>query len=225
MAERVGTDEVRRLVEKGAQVVEVLPASDYEAEHLPGACNVPLPEMTAVAVARAGLDAGRATVVYCYDHECDLSARGATRLESLGFSDVYDYVASKVAWMAEGLPVDGTVPASSRAGAIAQDVAVCGLDNRVSDLESRFGGDDGVCVVVDEHRVVLGVVRQETLDLPGNTPVAQLIQPGPPSVRPSITARELAKSMDSDSRTYVLVTTPHGELLGLIRRSDLHGEH
>jgi rhodanese-related sulfurtransferase len=35
-------DEVGRLLEEGAQLVEVLPSKEYEEEHLPGAINIPL---------------------------------------------------------------------------------------------------------------------------------------------------------------------------------------
>jgi rhodanese-related sulfurtransferase len=33
---------VREMMEKGAQVVEVLPREEYEEDHLPGAINLPL---------------------------------------------------------------------------------------------------------------------------------------------------------------------------------------
>jgi rhodanese-related sulfurtransferase len=36
----IDRDEVRRLLEEGAQLVEVLPAPEYEDEHLPGARNI-----------------------------------------------------------------------------------------------------------------------------------------------------------------------------------------
>jgi rhodanese-related sulfurtransferase len=216
---------VQRLVEQGAQLIEVLPPSAYSREHLPGAVNIPLADLTGATIAREGLDPGRPTVVYCYDHECDLSARGAALLEALGFTDVHDYVDSKTAWLGEGLPAEGSIRASSRAGVIARTAARCRLDEQVGDLAGRFSQDDGVCVVVDEDDVVLGVVREEPQALAGATSVVAVMQPAPPSVRPSITAPELAKSMDRDARRYVLVTTSHGRLLGIVGRSDLHGQH
>src|SRR5690348_11372557 len=99
MARTVNTQEVRQLVADGAQLLEVLPASAYTREHLPGALNIPLPQITTAALDAAGLDARRATVVYCYDHECDLSSRAAALLEAFGFAEVYDYAASKTAWL------------------------------------------------------------------------------------------------------------------------------
>jgi rhodanese-related sulfurtransferase/CBS domain-containing protein len=223
MPKSVDTAEVERLIERGAQVIEVLPASAYEREHLPGARNLPLDSMQPDAV--ADFDLGLPTIVYCYDYQCDLSARGAHRLETLGFTDVYHYTASKAAWLASGLPVEGTVPAASRAGSIARrDVPRCSLGEKVGDVRERFD-DAGLCVVVDDEDVVLGVVREEVTGLPDETLVDEVLQPGPPTARPSITADELARNLDQDARPHILVTTLEGRLVGLIRRTDLHGQH
>jgi rhodanese-related sulfurtransferase len=217
------TEDVRRLLEQGATAIEVLPRSEYEAEHLPGAISIPLPELVPEAV--ADVDREGTVIVYCYDTQCDLSSRGAALLAALGFSDVRDYVGSKAAWLAEGLPCEGTVPASSRAGAIADPkVPTCRLDETLEELAGRLGAA-ALAVVVDGDGTVLGVVRREVLGLPGPTRVRDALRPAPPSVRPSITARELARSMDRDRRDYVLVTTQRGLLLGLVRREDLVGQH
>jgi rhodanese-related sulfurtransferase len=58
-------DGVRRLVEQGAQLVEVLPADEYEEDHLPGAVNLPLRKLEEQG--RDVLDRHRAIVVYCWD--------------------------------------------------------------------------------------------------------------------------------------------------------------
>jgi rhodanese-related sulfurtransferase/CBS domain-containing protein len=217
---QIDTIDVQALLERGAVLIEVLPASAYDAEHLPGARNVPFPSLGPEAVAE--LDHTTPTIAYCYDHECDLSARAAHRLESLGFTDVYDYGPSKVAWLACGLPVEGTVPATSRAGAIAREATTCPLDSTVADIADVLGREPRVVVTTDEG-VVLGVVRPEARTVAAATPIDQVMQGAPPSVRPSITASELAESMDEDARTFVLVTTPDGTLLGMIERADLFG--
>ena len=60
----IGRDELRMLTGQGAQLVEVLPAGDYDWAHLPGAVNLPLKELDA----RAGeLDRSRPVIVYCHD--------------------------------------------------------------------------------------------------------------------------------------------------------------
>lgn len=61
----IGLDALDELLSAGAQLVEVLPQAEYVEEHLPGAINVPLRNLTASAV--EGLDRTRPVVVYCWD--------------------------------------------------------------------------------------------------------------------------------------------------------------
>lgn len=56
---------VRRLIDEGAALVEVLPEAEYREEHLPGAISLPLTRLDAGAV--APLDRLRPVVVYCWD--------------------------------------------------------------------------------------------------------------------------------------------------------------
>ena len=65
MPTEIGRVEVRKLLERGAQLVEVLPHEEYEDEHLPGARNIPLKQLTAAST--ADLDRARPVVVYCWD--------------------------------------------------------------------------------------------------------------------------------------------------------------
>ena len=59
-------DDVGRLVSEGAQLVEVLPREEYEEEHLAGALNLPLRELTrALDVLRRDAP----VVVYCHDSQ------------------------------------------------------------------------------------------------------------------------------------------------------------
>ncbi len=57
--------EVQDLIEKGAQVVEVLPPDEFEDDHLPGAINLPLRRIEAEAPER--LDRDSPVVLYCWD--------------------------------------------------------------------------------------------------------------------------------------------------------------
>jgi rhodanese-related sulfurtransferase len=65
MAQQIDLQEARRLMEQGAQIVDVLPAREYGEDHLPGAINLPLRRIEAEA--RRVLDPGRPIVVYCAD--------------------------------------------------------------------------------------------------------------------------------------------------------------
>jgi rhodanese-related sulfurtransferase len=57
--------ELMSLRATGAQLVEVLPEAEYEEEHLPGAVNLPLRQLTAETA--GALDRERPVVVYCWD--------------------------------------------------------------------------------------------------------------------------------------------------------------
>ncbi len=57
--------EVQDLMRRGAQIVEVLPAEEYEEDHLPGAINMPLRKIESEAKRR--LDSRAPVVVYCWD--------------------------------------------------------------------------------------------------------------------------------------------------------------
>jgi rhodanese-related sulfurtransferase len=59
-----GRAELRALTGQGAQLVEVLPADEYDWAHLPGAVSLPLKELDARA---SQLDRSRPVIVYCHD--------------------------------------------------------------------------------------------------------------------------------------------------------------
>jgi rhodanese-related sulfurtransferase len=61
----IGLAEVKRLMDEGAQIVEVLPREEYEEEHLPGAVSIPLKTLDGQTT--AALDRRAAVVVYCWD--------------------------------------------------------------------------------------------------------------------------------------------------------------
>jgi len=65
MPRDIDRNEVRRLLNQDVQLVEVLPAEEYEQEHLPGAINIPLKELTRSAAERLRRDGP--VIVYCND--------------------------------------------------------------------------------------------------------------------------------------------------------------
>ena len=65
MTVQISLEELLELIERGAQVVEVLTDDDYAPAHIPGAINLPLRQRDEEA---AGvLDRSRPVVVYCWD--------------------------------------------------------------------------------------------------------------------------------------------------------------
>ena len=63
--QEVQRQEVQRLLNEGAQIVEILPAHEFEEDHLPGAINLLLRKIETDAKER--LDRSRPVVVYCWD--------------------------------------------------------------------------------------------------------------------------------------------------------------
>ena len=66
MPTEIAAEKVQELVGRDAQLVEVLPAKEYDEEHLPGAINIPLKTLTWDRA--SDLDRTRAVIVYCWDH-------------------------------------------------------------------------------------------------------------------------------------------------------------
>ena len=67
MPNPIDRDDVQRLVAAGAQLVEVLPAAEFEEEHLPKAINIPLKELDRETTRQ--LKRGRPVIVYCHDYQ------------------------------------------------------------------------------------------------------------------------------------------------------------
>ncbi|MGH2748819.1 MAG: rhodanese-like domain-containing protein [Actinomycetota bacterium] len=67
MPVEIGVSDLRRLIDEGARLVEVLPAHEYEEEHLPGAINIPLKSLDEGSTAALG--PGDPIIVYCWDDQ------------------------------------------------------------------------------------------------------------------------------------------------------------
>jgi CBS domain-containing protein len=151
-----------------------------------------------------------------------MSPRAAWRLESLGFGEVYDYVAGKVDWMAAGLPTEGTNAERPRAGEVARkDVPTCGLKETLGSVRDRVRGQgwDAV-VVVNDERVVLGLLRSKELGGDPELRIEHAMRPGPSTFRPFVAVEEMARFMVEHNLDSSPVTTSDGRLVGLLLRSD-----
>lgn len=200
---------VRALVDRGAQLVDVLDPKEFDDSHLPGAINIPAPKLAELATKT--LDPSRPTIVYCYDVLCDLSPRAAWRLETLGFTDVYDYVASKMDWLGAGWPFEGARADQPHLAALAEAVPTCALGDRTADLRDVVG-DAAFCVVVDDRRIVLGLVRAEALAV--DAPIADVLQEAPKTARPHVSTVEMVDELDKSPQPWILVTNLDGTLVG-----------
>jgi rhodanese-related sulfurtransferase len=209
--------DVKTLVAQGrAQLVEVLPAAEYKKEHLPQAVNIPLQTMTAANTKSLRKD--QAVIVYCADYECDLSARAAWRLESMGFQEVYRYTPGKADWLAAGWETEGIEAKKIRIRQmIHKDVPTCSLRERLEDVKSRRRTNQDMCIVVNDRNIVMGIIEGETWDAPPQSRVADVMQPGPQTIRPDLEPKDAQKILRNYDASSAIVTTSDGELLGIVK--------
>src|SRR5688500_1205947 len=88
------------------------------------------------------------------------------------------------------------------------------------------------CVVVNEERIVLGLLRSRNLAEDGTA--EEVMRPGPSTFRPNAPIVELLQLMTDHDLPNVPVTTNDGELIGLLTLDDAkraaaeitkHGHH
>jgi rhodanese-related sulfurtransferase len=113
----VSRDEAQKLIEDGAQVIDVRTDHEWEVGRIAGATHLPLDELAE----RAGeIDKERPVVLYCRGG--NRSTMAAAALEDAGY-DARKLSEGIVGWVEAGLPVDpedGYVAESGEAAAILQ---------------------------------------------------------------------------------------------------------
>jgi rhodanese-related sulfurtransferase len=210
--------ELKTLVAQGrAQLVEVLPSSEYKKEHLPKAINVPLETLSADTVRHLRKD--QAVIVYGANYECDMSARAAWRLESMGFQEVYRYTPGKQDWLANGMELEGASASKPNLKQhLKTNVQTCALRDRMQDVQNRRGASD-ICVVLNDRNVVMGIIRGDVWNANPLARVMEVMELAPRTVRPDADPKDAMNIMKKADLDAVLVTTSDGELLGVLRRS------
>ena len=151
-----------------------------------------------------------------------MSPRAAWRLESLGFTQVFDYVAGKADWLASGLPIEGKLANYCRAGSVARaDVPTCRLTDRVADaLKQVQASDHCVCVVTNDEGVVLGRLGERALLTDPEGLVEQVMESGPTTTRPDDPLEAITERLRGRGVDNILVTTPDGRLVGILYLED-----
>lgn len=151
-----------------------------------------------------------------------MAPRAAARLESFGLRKVYHYRSGKLDWLAAGLPTEGENSKHPRAGDVARkDVPTCHPGDRLGDVRRRaeqLGWD--AAVVVDEDRLVAGLLRKAELEKDPALTADEAMRPGPSTFRPYVPIKEMADYMVERDLASSPVTTSDGKLVGLLLRSD-----
>ena len=151
-----------------------------------------------------------------------MSPRAAWRLETLGFTNVYDYVGGKADWFSAGLPREGKLTSIPRAGDVARrDDVTCRPTERISDVIERIraAGKD-TCIVTTDGGVVLGRVRTDRLDGDSQGPVEEVMELGPTTTRADTMLESILERLNARNLERILVATSDGRLVGTLYRSD-----
>ena len=77
-----------------------------------------------------------------------------------------------------------------------------------------------MCVVVNDERIVLGLLRAEQLASGDEKTAEEAMRPGPSTFRPNVPIEEMAEHMIEHDQESAPITTPEGRLMGMLRRQD-----
>lgn len=152
-----------------------------------------------------------------------MSPRAACRLAALGFTQVYDYVAGKVDWLARNLPVEGTDATPTIGRYLREEVTVVRPDDTVAEVRARVDRSaHRFALVTSGDGVLLGRLRGATLadDDPAR-PVGEVMEGGPSTLRPHEPAAAIRQRLTDKALAYAIVTDPDGHLLGTVHPADL----
>src|SRR5262249_18556819 len=138
------------------------------------------------------------------------------------FDQVYRYVGGKLDWLASGLPREGREATRPRAGDLARHAVPACLPSETLHVVNSRVRDAGWdrCVVVNEQRVVLGLLGPAGWDASPKATAEQMMKPGPSTFRPNVALGEMAKYMREHEMDSAVITTNDGVLLGLLCRED-----
>lgn len=88
-------------------IVEALPKRYFDAEHLPGALNIPHEDIRALAPNMLP-QKDALIVVYCANTACQNSKNAASTLNQMGYTTAFEYVEGKKDWIEAGYPIEST---------------------------------------------------------------------------------------------------------------------
>lgn len=145
-----------------------------------------------------------------------MSPRAAWRLERLEYQAVYDYAAGKVDWMAAGLPTVRADESERRASDAAdRSPPTCTPDTRLDALRPDPTGK--AVIVVNDQQIVLGRIKPRSTSADPSTLAEAVMETGPTTVRAHEPLTPLLERMTRRKVREIIVTTPEGRLLGVVR--------
>ncbi len=103
----IDRDTLKKKLDAGEDfhLVEVLAEKEFNRLHIKGAEHIQFGQIAKEANKRFSKE--DVIVVYCADTACKASPIAAEKLDSLGYTNVYDFEGGKKAWQDAGYPMEG----------------------------------------------------------------------------------------------------------------------
>ena len=113
---------------------------------------------------------------------------------------------------------------------VRREVPTCQLGDSVGDVHQKtLAAGWKVCLVVNEHNIVLGRLRGDAWQADPQTRVEEVMENGPTTFRPDNFLEPLIKRMQEKKVGSVIITNSDGGLIGILYRKDgeelLHRDH
>lgn len=128
----------------------------------------------------------------------------------------------KADWLAYGLPIEAERGKPDLViYRLQREIPYCHLTDRVSEALERLPGPGPVfSPVLNDDRVVLGLLTDEAKKADPGTPVEEVMELGPATIRPSAGVEETLHHLSQNKREKILVTSSDGKFIGLFARDD-----
>jgi Mg/Co/Ni transporter MgtE len=100
-------------------------------------------------------------------------------------------------------------------------VPTCSLDEAVADVVARQPDRWDICIVTNDHHVVLGLLGRSALRADQQATVEKAMTSGPSTIRPSARVDAVRQRMREQNLTRIIVSRADGVLVGVLCVEDL----
>ncbi len=77
-----------------------------------------------------------------------------------------------------------------------------------------------MCLVVNDEGILLGRLRGAVFDRDPETPIEEIMESGPTTIRPDTMLQDICERMEKRRVDSILVATERGHLIGILYRAD-----
>jgi predicted transcriptional regulator len=125
----------------------------------------------------------------------------------------------KMDWLAYGLPMEKKPRGVTMlVEHLQKEFPIARLNDPAGDVQLRLEqAGSRMCPVLSEDGVLLGVFAPLNGSIEPSTPVKNVMDPAPTTVRPSVSIDNAIKQLAKNKAEELLVTSSDGKLLGMFR--------